>query len=57
MKDATGDALSHILDNYPEVKKIWDEKYGDRMQKLVFIGQDMDRAAIEKELDDCLTEL
>lgn len=40
----------------PKVEREWDEKYGDRMQKLVFIGQDMDREEIEKTLDACLSE-
>lgn len=34
--------------------KDWDDKYGDRMQKLVFIGQHMDREAIETMLDACI---
>ncbi|MBR6285682.1 MAG: cobalamin biosynthesis protein CobW, partial [Bacteroidaceae bacterium] len=38
----------------PSLINDWDEKYGDRMQKLVFIGQKMDKAAITKELDACL---
>ena len=32
----------------------WVEPYGDRMQEIVFIGVDMDRAAIEKGLESCL---
>ena len=38
----------------PNVMKDWDDEYGDRMQKLVFIGQKMDREAIETLLDACL---
>ena len=38
----------------PSVLKDWDEEYGDRMQKLVFIGQNMDRQEIEKLIDQCL---
>lgn len=32
----------------------WDEEYGDRMQKIVFIGQNMDKEAIVRQLDECL---
>ena len=38
----------------PSIMNDWDDTYGDRMQKIVFIGQNMNRAAIEKLLDDCL---
>ena len=34
----------------------WDEKYGDRMQKIVFIGQHMDKEQIIRDLDECLEE-
>ncbi len=40
----------------PKVEREWDEKYGDRMQKLVFIGQEMNQEEIEKALDACLSE-
>ncbi len=38
----------------PKLEKDWDEKYGDRMIKLVFIGQDMDEKKITEELNECL---
>ena len=43
-----------ILLMAPEVAAEWDEKFGDKMIKLVFIGKGMDRAAIEKDLDAML---
>ena len=38
----------------PNFFKDWDEKYGDRMQKIVFIGQNMDKEQIVSDLDMCL---
>jgi G3E family GTPase len=40
----------------PILRKEWHEKYGDRMNKLVFIGQKLDKEKITAELDACLTE-
>lgn len=45
-----------LLKEYPDIAKDWDEKYGDREIKLVFIGQHMDKEAIIKSLDACLDE-
>ena len=38
----------------PKLEKDWDEKYGDRMVKLVFIGQHMDKDKIISDLDKCV---
>ena len=40
----------------PQLKKDWDEEVGDRMVKLVFIGQKMDKEHMIEELDKCLME-
>lgn len=45
------------LSEDPELRKEWDEKYGDRMIKLVFIGQKLDKEKIARELDECLTDI
>ena len=36
------------------IAKSWDQAYGDRHQEIVFIGTDMDEAAIRRRLDACL---
>ncbi len=46
--------LMQMMAQDPILRRDWDDKYGDRMQKLVFIGQHLDRETIEKNLDACL---
>lgn len=38
----------------PGLMRDWDEKYGDRMQKIVFIGQHLDKEQLAHDLDECL---
>lgn len=48
--------LREVMKQNPGLARDWDDTYGDRMQKIVFIGQNMNREEIEKELDFCLTD-
>lgn len=51
---ASEEDLIELMRQEPGLLRDWDEKYGDRMIKLVFIGQHLDTAALTKALDDCL---
>lgn len=53
---APEEELIKMMRQDPTIMKDWDAHYGDRMQKLVFIGQHMDKEQICKDLDTCLAE-
>ena len=46
--------LIELMKQEPGLLRDWDEKYGDRMQKIVFIGQHLDREQLARDLDECL---
>ena len=46
--------LMQLMADDPQLRKDWDDQYGDRMQKLVFIGQHLDKPALKAALDGCL---
>lgn len=46
--------LAEMMMKEPGLRRDWDEVYGDRMQKIVFIGQKMDKELLTAALDACL---
>ncbi|MEM8714018.1 MAG: GTP-binding protein, partial [Planctomycetota bacterium] len=40
----------------PDQMPTWDDRFGDRAQTLVFIGQHLDEAAIRARLESCFVE-
>lgn len=47
------DTIDTILNENPDIKEDWDEELGDRINKLVFIGKDMKKDEIIKDLNNC----
>ena len=46
--------LIRLMQQEPGLMRDWDEKYGDRMIKMVFIGQHLDKEQLARDLDECL---
>jgi G3E family GTPase len=53
---APEEELKQMMLEEPGLARDWDPVYGDRMIKLVFIGQHLDRAALTADLDACLAK-
>ena len=47
--------LERLMASDPTLRMDWDDTYGDRMVKLVFIGQHLDRDALAASFDACLS--
>ena len=50
------DELAEMMERDRKLREDWDPTYGDRMQKIVFIGQHLDKPALEAMMDSCLAE-
>ena len=53
---APAEELEIMKAHDPALRRDWDDEYGDRMIKLVFIGRDLDREKLTSDLDACLAE-
>jgi G3E family GTPase len=45
--------LRQQMERDPQLRRDWDPVYGDRMQKIVFIGQNLDKNEITRLMDAC----
>ncbi|MBO6079538.1 MAG: GTP-binding protein [Bacteroidales bacterium] len=53
---APQEELVQLMQEDPSFMRDWDPEYGDRMVKIVFIGQNMDKEQLIRELDACLED-
>ena len=50
------DQLAELMLRDEALQRDWDTQYGDRMQKIVFIGQNLDKGLIKEIMDSCQAE-
>ena len=50
---APKEELEQMVKANPDIMNDWDDEVGDRITKLVFIGQNMDKDKIKKDLKNC----
>ena len=50
------DELEEMMSRDRKLREDWDPTYGDRMQKIVFIGQNLDKKALDELMDSCLAD-
>lgn len=48
--------LQEMMRRDRNLRRDWDSEYGDRMEKIVFIGQDLDTRLIDELMDSCLEQ-
>ncbi len=53
---APAEELEVMLARDPQLRRDWDNEYGDRMVKLVFIGQHLDKEVLSRGLDSCIVD-
>ena len=53
-RNVSPEEQKRILRENPDLLKVWDAEYGDRIIRLVFIGQHMDKKKIIAAMDNCL---
>jgi len=46
--------LNHVLYYRKQIENRWSRKWGDRVNEIVFIGQEIDHEAISTELEKCV---
>lgn len=51
ISDLSQEEQDVILISNPDIKKDWDPEYGDKMNKIVFIGKNMDKDSLVTKLD------